>query len=149
MSDRNRFPYLPGNRFEIPNNLKEISSPYDQDSRLLQDLAQRNLRPVSVRTLDLSAAGSLSIDESGFHFVQYGHDNSTDKAVDTKSLVNVQINTKHDRQDQVGFPAKHARGYSGPFVGLFLTWPAQPGVFCDFIIFKNSFAPWIDGEAAT
>lgn len=157
MNGDNRFPYDNGGRFQEPNSLKQIISPYDMDSRLLQDLQQRGIRPVKVFKIDLSVAGQLQIKDSGFHFVQYGWMQQTpgtdgNKPVNTTSLVNVQINTDHDAGfDQ--FPAKHARGFSGPFNGLFLTWIAQTSagqpIYCDFILFKSSDKPWIDGESAT
>ena len=149
MSGENRYPYLHGNRFVVPDSIRQVSSPYDQDSRLWEDLVQRGIRPVSVRTINLEVAGQLSIDETGYHFVIYGHDGSLIKTVNTQAFVGVQINTKIDRQDQVAFPAKHARGYSGPFNGLFITWPAQVGVYADLLIFKSFERPWIDGESAT
>lgn len=152
-----RWPYEPGGRFQIPNPSGQIGGPYDQDSRLFQDLIQRDVRPVRVFRLDLGVAGQLSINEPGFHFVQYGFQQESpgvdgNKPVNTTTLVRVQINTEHDNGSDF-FPAKHARGYSGPFKGLFLVWDAQTSngehIFCDFIVFKAFERPWIDGESCT
>lgn len=161
MRDGNEAPYLDGNRFQTPNTLREIRSPYDQDSRLFQDLAQRQVVPVKVYRIDLSVAGEMKIDEPGYHFVQYGwvysDPNTTpptvgNKPVNTTTLVNVHINQQSAALPQP-FPAKHARGYSGPFGQLYLTWDAQTSggnpILCDFLIFKSYERPWIDGESAT
>lgn len=157
MNGDNRYPNQPGGRFVTPDTLGQIISPYDMDSRLLNDLQQRGIRPIKVFRIDLSVAGSLQIKDSGFHFVQYGFMQQTpgtdgNKPVNTTSLVTVQINTDHDAGFDK-FPAKHARGYSSPFYGLFVEWQAQTSagqpIFCDFILFKSSERPWIDGESAT
>lgn len=150
MSDGNnpRYPYDNRGRFIEPDSKRQIISPYDQDSRLFQDLAQRGIRPVKVVRIALAAAGQMSIPESGYHFVMYGDDGATPPAVNTTAIVYAQINTDRDQGD-TPFPAKHARGFSGPFQGLFLTWPAQNGVYANVIIFKSAERPWIDGESAT
>jgi len=148
-SSDNRYPYLPGNRYLGSDPTRQISSPYDEDSRLFDDLKQREIRPVSVKTIDLSTAGSLELSDTGYHFVIYGHDGSSNKAVNTTAFVEVQINTGGQDKGYNKFPAKHARGFSGPFSGLYLSWPAQSGVYCDLIIYKSYERPWIDGESAT
>jgi hypothetical protein len=145
---RNDYPYRNGGRFQTPNSQGQIENPYDQDSRLFQDLEQRGLLPVRSHRLNLTTAGSLYLADTGFHFVQFGDDNSSIRTVNTTSYVEVWINAKSDNGSP-GFPAKHARGFSGPFSGLFLSWPAQNNVYCTFIIFKGAEKPWIDGESAT
>lgn len=148
---KNQYNY--GQRFVGGDNLKQVISPYDQDSKLFEDLKQRGIKPVKVVTIDLSVAGSRVLDEPGFHFVQWGFENSAGKPVNTTSLVQVLINQISDNGEEP-FPAKHARGFSGPFASLFLKWDAQLAggstpVFCSFVIFKGAQEPWIDGEAGT
>ena len=151
---QNRYPYVPGGRFPGPaDSTRQVVTPYDQDSNLFQDLKQRGINPVKViQNIDLSIAGSLFIDEPGYHFVIYGHDGDAIKTVNTTALVQVYINQQNN--SGTPFPAKHARGFSGPFSQLFLTWPAQTAggtdpVFCDVVIHRGSNQPWIDGESAT
>ncbi len=145
---RNDYPYRGKDRFEIPNSQGQITNPYDQDSRLFQDLEQRGLLPIRVFRQSLVTAGSLYIPDTGFHFVLYGDDNSAIRTINTTAYIEVWINAKGEGASP-GFPAKHARGFSGPFSGLYLKWPAQTGVFCNFVIFKGAEKPWIDGESAT
>lgn len=156
MSEDSRLiPYLQGNRFETPNTLKEIYSPYDQDSKLFQDLIQRGIMPIKTWRFSVAAAGSLLIDEPGFHFVIYGDDDAIATAVpavDTTVQVNVYINQRSPAAGH-SFPAKHARGFSGPFSALYLEWVAQSVMasrpHATLVVFKSKERPWIDGEAPT
>ena len=143
------------NRWGIPNTLREISSPYDQDSALFQDLRQRGIMPVKTYRFSVAAAGSRLIDESGYHFVLYGDDGSPATpvpAINTSLQVDVYINQQSSAQGHP-FPAKHARGFSGPFSQLFLSWVAQSVMastpYMTLVIFKSIEKPWIDGESAT
>lgn len=150
----NNFPYRGGSRFQVPNREGQITSPYDLDSRLLQDLAQRQVQVVDVITISLAVASGLAgasaqtYKNAGYGFVLYGHDGSAIKTVNTQAFVSVWINTLA-KNSPVGFPAKHARGFWGPFVNLYLEWPAQASTYMDLIIFKSADRPWIDGESAT
>ena len=148
----NEFPYRPGDRFTTPNPQGQVDSPYDFDSRVLQDLKQRNISPVFVDTIDLSVAGSRYYNQPGYHFVIWGHDGSAIKTVNTTALVNAFIN-KNSNDGLTPFPAKHARGFTGVFSQLYVEWPAQTSaglpVYCDLAIFKSSDLPWIDGESCT
>lgn len=147
----NEYPYRARNKFQIPISGNEVVNPYDHDSRLFQDLVQRGYSPTFVQTVNLGTAGSVFLPVGGFHFVVYGHDGSATKAADTSVLVNVSINKQCD--DVAPFPAKNARGFSGPFGQLFCSWPAQVNGsnprYADIIIFKGAEQPWIDGEACT
>ena len=143
----NRYPYTMDPRFVTPTGSGQIASPYDEDSRLFQDLQQRGLQPVFVTTLSLATAGSLSIPITGYHFVLYGHDGSSIKTVNTTAYAGVSINTTTSVPNP--YPAKHARGFSGPFNGLHVQWPAQAGVYADLVVYKSAERPWIDGESAT
>lgn len=146
-----QYPYRNRDKFVVPDSNREVVNPYDQDSRLFQDLVQRKYEPVFVVTLDFSQAGSLHLPVSGFHFVVYGHDGQPNKGADTSVLVNVSINQQSAMPNP--YPAKNARGYSGPFAQLYLEWPQQLNMgeprFADFIIYKGWNKPWIDGEACT
>lgn len=136
-------------RFQTPDSNKQVVNPYDLDSRLFQDLAQRKINPVTViPNIDLTTAGELAVPKPGFHFVIYGHDGSATKTVNTTALVNVLVNQQYNT-GEAAYPAKHARGFSGPFASLYLSWPAQPNVYCDLVILLNPDHPWIDGESAT
>lgn len=160
---KNRFPYMPGTdpKWPVPDSLREVFNPYDQDPRMFYSLKQPNLKTVSVQTINLTAAGSLSVPESGWHFVLYGWQNESagppvvpgNRPVNTTIFVQVQINTDQQNSALDWFPAKHGRGYSGPFTGLFLRWDAQTSsgapLYADLVIYKNFDKPWIDGETPT
>lgn len=133
-------------RFATADPSQKVYSPYDIPTSLLEDMRSRNVKPFKVQTINLSAAGELELLVPGFHFVIYGHDNSANKAVNTTAFVN--LFWGHKTQD-VGFPAKHARGYSGVFERLYITWPAQTNVWCDIVIHSGMHQQWIDGESCT
>lgn len=147
--------YLQGNRFQTPDTLREINSPYDQDSKLFQDLIQRGIMPVKTWRVSVATAGSLLIDEPGYHFVVYGDDGSVATpvpAINTTIQLNAYINQRSSANGHP-FPAKHARGFSGPFASLYFEWVAQAVMastpFATIIVFKSKEKPWIDGESAT
>jgi len=146
----NQYPYrgLSDPRYQKPDSNQQVVNPYDLDSRLFQELAQTKRLPYFMTTIDLRTAGSLSLPKNGFHFVAYGHDGSATKTVNTTILVSVLANTIQDTGD-AAFPAKHARGFSGPFSGLYISWTAQSNAYCDFIVFMNPDKPWVDGESCT
>ena len=137
-----------GDKFKSKKSSEQPYSPYDENSKLFEDLAQRNYSPVSVVRLDLTSAGSTFVNIPGYHFVILGDDNSANKAVNTNILVNVWIN-KRANSGENPFPAKNARGFSGPFAYLYLEWAAQSGAYADLIIYKSCERPWIDGETCT
>lgn len=133
-------------RFNTADPKKQVISPYDIATELLEDMVSRNVKPFTVFPLDLTTAGELQIDAVGFHVVLYGHDGTPIKAVNSQAYVEMWW----EKKEQVsGFPMKHARGYSGVFRTLYLKWPAQPNVFADLVIHHEIHNPWIDGEAAT
>lgn len=138
----------PGDRYQSKTSKEKIVTPYDESSKLFEELAQTGYQPVFIQTINLTSAGSAFINVPGYHFVFYGHDGSTAKPVNTNILVNTWIN-KRTNDGTTGFPAKHARGYSGPFAFLALEWAAQSNAYADLIIFKSNEKPWIDGEACT
>lgn len=150
---KNDYPYRHGNRFEKPESQGQVTNPYDQDSALFQDLIQRGLAPVHVESIDMSTAGQKLINASGFHFVCYFYEKtSPTKDVVSNGLVNAWINQRTNNGN-TPFPAKHARGFSGPFAFLYLEWTAQTtgtdDVMCDVVIFKGAQKPWIDGESCS
>ena len=145
---QNRYPGQNQDRFQSKLESEVIITPYDQDSKLFEDLQQRNVSPVHVQTVSLASAGSLMIPYSGFHFVCYGHDGSATKITNTTAYIKAFINKRaNDGGDP--FPAKHARGFSGPFASLYFEWTAQAGVFMDIVILRSPDRPWIDGESCT
>lgn len=148
----NNYPYRNRDKYEIPQSDREVTNPYDQDSKLFQDLEQRDYDCVYVQSINLGVAGSLYLPKSGYHFCVFGRDASTNKAVDTTVLLNIWINKKTNN-GSVPYPAKHGRGYSGPFSRLYIEWPAQTNGassrFLDLVIYKCINQPWIDGEAPT
>ena len=150
MSKDNNYPYGPG-RFHTPHSAGQIQSPYDMDSNLLQDLQQRGIEPVYCERINLGTAGEKFLNIMGYHFVQFGDDNSANLAADTTTLVYVSPNSKSAIANP--YPAKNSRGFSGPFNGLYLTWPAQKNAgndrWCTFIVYKSSERPWINGETCT
>lgn len=147
----NEYPYRGQNRFQTANPNKQIDSPYDMDSALLTDLKQRGVRAVKVYQLNLGTAGALLIDEPGYHFVIYGRESVTG-SVNTTIKVSAFINIQSD-DGSTPFPARHARGFSGPYGCLYLKWDAQLSagipILADVVLFKSSEQPWIDGESAT
>lgn len=134
-------------RFETGPWPQQVFSPYDIPTALIDDMIARNVRPWTVQTINLSVAGNLVLEIPGFHFVIFGHDNSSNKAVNTTALVNVFWGKTRNATE--GFPAKHARGISGPFQALYLEWPAQNNVYADIVIYAGMFNPYIDGESCT
>lgn len=148
---KNQYPYrgIGDERYQKPDSNGQTVNPYDLDSKLFQELAQtKRAAYFVVPNINLTTAGSLSIPKAGFHFVIFGHDGSAIKTVNTTAYVSAQVNTQYDTGD-AGFPAKHARGFSGPFSGLYISWPAQNNVYCDLVIYFNPDKPWIDGESCT
>lgn len=135
-------------RYMIPKSDEQVKSAYDQESAQFQDLVGRNQQPVFVETINLNSAGEKTLQVEGYHFVLYGHDGSANKAVNSTVYANAYVNARTPT-GATPFPAKHARGFSGPFNILTLTWPAQTGLFADLIIYKGDHKPWIDGESAT
>ena len=150
MSKDNVYPYGAG-RFQMPSSEGQIQNPYDIDSRLLQDMQQRGIEPVYCERINLGVAGTRFLPVPGYHFVQYGDDNSATLAADTSTLVYVSINKESVEANP--FPAKNSRGFSGPFAKLMLSWPAQMNGgnarWCTFIVYKSCERPWINGEVCT
>lgn len=134
-------------RFEIANPLQEVFSPYDIPTSLIDDMIARNVRPWSVQTISLAAAGEMVLRIPGFHIVIYGHDNSTNHAVNTTAYM--ECFWGDAKVEAQGFPLKHARGLSGPFQALYLKWPAQSNVYVDIVVHSGMYNPWIDGESCT
>ncbi len=134
-------------RFETANPSRQIFSPYDMPTELIQDMISRNVRPFVVQRQDLTAAGELEITVPGFHIVIYGDDNSANRAVNTTAYMELywEKSSGHDTP----YPLKHARGFSGPFSKLVLKWPAQSGVFVNIVVHTGMHQPWIDGESPT
>ena len=127
-----------------------IHNPFDMNGPQINDLLQRRVVPVVVQErVDLSAAGELALNVPGRAFVVYGHDGSTIKTVNTTAYMSVQFNKYSWESNVAGFPAKHARGFRGPFANLVFKWPAQNGVFVDIVIHQYEDHPWIDGESCT
>lgn len=134
-------------RFKIADPLQMVFSPYDIPTSLIDDMIARNVRPWSVQTISLAAAGEMVMMTPGFHIVIYGHDGSANKAVNTTAYV--ECFWGQTTQQATGFPLKHARGLSGPFQALYLRWPAQSNVYCDIVVHTGMYTPWIDGESCT
>ena len=139
--------YRQGDKFQTPDPTKSVITPYDFPSELGQVLQQSNISPFYVERINLTAAGEKLINSAGFHIVQFGNDGGDTHTPVTSSLVNVQFENK-DPGSQA-FPLKNNRGFSGPFTRVYLSWPAQPGVWADVVIYKGINYPWIGGETAT
>lgn len=133
-------------RFETANPTQQVFSPFDIPSELLEDMLARNVKPFHVQTISLATAGEMELNIPGFHVVIYGHDGSTNKAVNTTAYI--EMFWDHRTQD-MGFPLKHARGYSGVFRSLYLKWPAQANVYVDIVVHSGMHQQWIDGESCT
>lgn len=134
-------------RFEQGPWPQQVVNPFDIPDALIQDMISRGIRPWSVETISLATAGEKLLTTPGFHFVIYGHDNSANRAVNTTAFVEVWWGDT--KKEYKGYPAKHARGLSGPFEKLYLKWPAQSNVYCDLVVLSGMFQPWIDGESCT
>ncbi len=127
-----------------------IHNPFDMDGPQIQDLKQRKVIPVVVQeSISLANAGELALNIPGRAIVIYGHDNSAIKTVNTTAFVSMQFNKDSWEASQGGFPAKHARGFRGPFANVVLKWPAQNGVYIDIVIHQYEGQPWVDGETCT
>ena len=141
--------YLPGKNFERPSEEKAYDSEYVMPSEQLLDLRQKARDAVTVYEISLATAGTLWVQRAGYHFCLYGHDGSTIKTVNTTAYSGVYINKESVDPTADPYPAKHARGYSGPFAQLFLSWPAQSGVYASLVVYHSDRQPWIDGESCT
>lgn len=144
-------------RFEGADNFSEYVNRYDMSSPLIQDLAQRDIKPFTKLTLNLGTLRSiddpLEIAQPGRGFVIYGMTTATAtglKTVSPTAIVNVNLNRRSNSGDTSGqWSAKHNRGYRGDFERLFLDWPAQDGISCELYIFRFDEVPYMSGEAAT
>ncbi len=126
---------------------QQVKSPLDIPNALINDAIARGIAPFIVETVNLSTAGSKVINYPGTHVVIYGHDGSTNKAVNTTAYM--QMWWGDTKKGSNGFPLKHARGFSSPFGSLYLEWPAQANVYVDIVVFNSIFQPWQDGESCT
>lgn len=133
-------------RFVEPDQGAQYPSEYDISSSEIGDLIARQPEQFSLRTLDLTTAGTLTILESGFGFVPYGY-NPSDLSKQAEAYVSVAINSDGSDPTQV-FPGKTGRGFHGTFAKLVLTWPAQASTSLQFVIFKSEKYPWIGGLEA-
>ena len=144
-------------RFQGADNFGQFENRYDMSSPLIQDLAQRDIKPFHKITIDLSVARGIDdpyeIALPGRGFVLYGvtaETIATTKAVAAGALVNVNVNRRSNSGDTSGqWSAKHNRGYRGDFERLFLDWPAQSSTYAEFYIFRFDEVPYMSGEAAT
>ena len=144
-------------RFQGADNFSDFENRYDMSSPLIQDLAQRDIKPFHKFTLDLTVAQPITnpfeINLPGRGFVLFGVTSDTIsgiKSVSSTALVNVNLNRRSNSSDISGqWTAKHNRGYRGDFERLFLDWPAQSGVNAEFYVFRFDEVPYMSGEAAT
>lgn len=162
--------YYPGARavrpLSGPGQGKQFESSYDIPSAELQDVAQRGIQPLKVINQSLAAASITAESNNagvtaptqgewvlfeipGNHFVIYGHDNSSNQAVNTTAFVEAWTGYNRPAADERGFPVKHNRGISGPFMRVWLRWPAQSGVYANLVFYRFKGRPWISGESAT
>lgn len=168
--DSNENKYYPGKRFTRPlsgpGEGKKFESVFDVNSGELQDVAQRGIEPFKVILQSLNAA-SITPESSaagvtaptqgewvefpfvGNHFVIYGTDNSSNQAVNTTAFVEVLFGPNRPSPQDKGFPAKHNRGVSGPYIKCWIRWPAQSGVYANLVFYRFKGRPWISGENAT
>lgn len=138
-----------GDRFEPVFQGAPYPSEYDIRTPEIADIQNRGVGPVRIVTnIDLSSAGSLSVNEVGYGFACYVQ-NATSGAILPEALLNVYVNTKDASDSSRAFPTKCGRGYHGAFQHLYLTWPAQTAGTVSFVIFKSRQYPWTGGEEAT
>lgn len=137
-------------RFQQPLQGGEVKSEYDIPSWELQDLISRAPDCVKVFRLNLTAGGTLAINEPAFGFCLYGF-NTAGGAKYTDAFVNVAVNSDGSDPSKI-FPAKTGRGYRGIFTSLSLTWPADTSsatLAAHFVLYKSRRTPWQGGEQAT
>lgn len=126
---------------------EQVRNPLDINDPVIQDMISRAPKPYHVENINLSVAGSKQILVPGFHVVMYGYQtNSAIKAVNTQAFMDMYWGIN---KSGTPFPAKHARGMSAPFQGLWLEWPAQANVSVDLVIWHGMYRPYIDGESCT
>lgn len=155
--------YLHGNRFKIPQANKDFDNPYDLASSELQDLFQRGLEPfkvIDLGSLSVQSGGATSPTEGawieykipGNHLVLFGYDDTTtNDSVITNAFAEVIYGPNAPKNDDNGFPLKHNRGISGPYVSFFIRWPAQTtnNIAAKIVCYRYKHRPWIGGESAT
>ena len=172
----NRFDITDSNR--PVENPYDVGSqiPSDLKQRGIQPVAtiRLNLNTSSLAQAAAAASGDnrwvsgqFRIPLMGRAFVLYGFDNSNNasaliRTVNTTALVWVSFEQPLQLRDPAAelgttslvnqvdaFPAKHSRGFRGPFTELYLSWPAQTNVSADFVIHRYKYEPWVNGESAT
>jgi len=125
-------------------------SEYDIDSKIINDLVAKQPAPFTVKDIDLSVAGTMTIREPGYGFVMYGYQAGTN-IKSSEALISVAINS--DGNDpMVVFPCKTGRGFHGVFAWLTLSWTPDfqsPLPRAKFIIFKTPKLPWQGGLEAS
>lgn len=151
--------YYPKKRFMPVDPNRQVELPYDIGTATIDDIVARNPKLVDVMTLNLTSAQvqPKEINTQGWACVIFGHDGTQTRVVNTTAFVACQFNQfdpsivdlLQSPPTPFGYPLKHARGFYGPFNKLYLTWPAQTGVYADLVIYKSCLRPWIDGETPT
>lgn len=161
--------YYPGDRFVQPDNKKAFENPYDVSSEVLQDMVARGLKPFVVIRNQLNTASVnpknttvgytaptagdwIEYAVPGNHINLLGSDNSSNQAVNTTVFMELWLGPNPPTNDDVGFPLKHNRGFSGPFERFWVRWPAQngsPNTYGRLVVFRYQYRPWISGENAT
>ena len=137
-------------RFEVSRQGEQFESEYDIASDEIADIQNRGVAPVKIITpINLSIAGQISINESGYGFVLYVTDSNG--ADYPEGFSNVFINQQDASDPVANFPAKHNRGFIGSFTRLFLSWPGDVTAeyTATLVIFKSKNMPWIGGNEAT
>jgi len=142
---------VPGNytRFNQPSQGEQVQSEYDFDSSLIADALARGIAPFVVTTLDLSVAGSRTLNIPGRGFVAYYFQtNTVNDARASSGLITIAINNDGSEKSQL-WQAKYNRGFRGSFSTLNLNWLAQSNTSARFIIFKSNQTPWMTDDSDT
>ncbi len=144
------WPWKKNERFTQRENGQDYFDCYSMPSELVSELVSRPQAGFLVQTINLGTAGVLEVPSPGAAIVIRGHDNSANKTVDTTVLVSMWL---EQQSQSTPYPMKHNFGFIGPFSKVILSWEAQKNMsadrYCDVIIYKGLFRPWIDGSAAT
>lgn len=144
-------------RHDTPNNTLKYRDKYNFDGPELLNLSQQNPDVIFTQVLDLGTAQPvgqpLRLQQQGRAIVIYGFlsgnlyasgpndttGNTGIEQAEPSAFVSARINFNR-AENTVSL--KHSQGFIGSFQDLYLSWPAQTGVYARVYVFKYDAMPW-------
>jgi len=133
---------------------KQLADPYDNPSQILDDLVARRPRPWIVQHLDLATATTnLEFLTPGWAVMIKGT-STTDKTAVQPVVTTAQVRIQYEQPIEANcmgqcYLLKHGEVLPGPFKKFYLSWPAQPGVYGEIIIFQYADMIRTAGDPST